>query len=140
MDGDYSELPVYYYRLKENGIIIPSEENKPQMNILVIDGYWELATSRRVQEYFGCVIRDGIISHQFKSINNQFIHSGQFDLSLQESDLIRAMQKWLGIKVDGLAGPPFVVASQARVGTIQDGIISSLSDCIKSILTLFKCR
>lgn len=129
--GDYSGLPVHYYRLKEDGIIIPGGEKKPQMTILVVDGYWGLATSRRAQEYFGCVIRDGIISHQFKSINNQFIHSAQFDLSLQGSDLIRAMQKWLGIKVDGLAGPQFVVAFQARMGTIQDGIISSPSDCIK---------
>ncbi|MBP1044401.1 hypothetical protein I6N95_25665 [Vagococcus sp. BWB3-3] len=130
--GDYSGLPVHYYRLKNSGgIIIPEGENKPQMTILVVDGYWGLATSKRAQEYFGCAIRDGIISHQFKSAHNQFIHSAQFDQSLIGSDLIKAMQKWLGIKVDGLAGPQFVIAFQAKMGTIQDGIISSPSDCIK---------
>ncbi|WP_314068222.1 hypothetical protein [uncultured Vagococcus sp.] len=40
--GDYSGLPVHYYRLAENGIIIPGGENKPQMTILVVDGYWGL--------------------------------------------------------------------------------------------------
>lgn len=129
--GDYSGLPVHCYRLNDSGIIVPENGNKPQMTVLVVDGYWGLATSKRAQEYFGCVIRDGIISHQFKSINNQFIHSAQFDLSLQGSDLIRVMQKWLGIKVDGLAGPQFVVAFQAKMGTIQDGLISSPSDCVR---------
>ncbi|MDT2641227.1 NlpC/P60 family protein [Enterococcus dongliensis] len=96
---------------------------------LTIDGYWGPATTKRLQEYFGCAIRDGIISGQVKGAWSQNVPSIQFGSG--GSNLIRAMQKWLGVSIDGNMGPGTIKALQKRMGTTQDGIISAPSDCVK---------
>ena len=130
--GDYSGLPVYYYRLAPvSGIKPPITENKPQMTILVVDGSWGPATTKRLQEYFGLSIRDEVISGQIKTSANANIPSVQFGRG--GSNLIRAMQEWLGVEVDGNFGPATCRALQRKFGTIEDGVISLPSDVVKEL-------
>lgn len=128
--GDYSGLPVHCYRL--NGAAeLPSTGEKPQMVILAVDGYWGPATTKRLQEYFGCAVRDGVISGQVKGKWNQAIPSMQFGRG--GSMLVIAMQKWLGVAVDGNMGPGTITALQKQMGTTADGYISAPSDVVKEL-------
>ncbi|EOH94858.1 peptidoglycan amidohydrolase family protein [Enterococcus pallens] len=128
--GDYSGLPVYYYRLKGSGVTGPTE-SVTQQRILAIDGSWGPATTRRLQEVLACSIRDGVISGQIRNRANANIPSVQFGSG--GSAVIRALQIRLGVTADGNFGPDTCRALQARMGTIQDGEISPISDCVKEM-------
>lgn len=129
--GDYSGLPVYYYRLKDTGgIVVPETGNKPQMTILIVDGQWGPGTTKRLQEYFGLSIRDGVISSQPLNDHTKNIYSAEFGKGESGSNLIIAMCKWLGITQSRIITKEFIVALQAKMGTIQDGFISPKSDCV----------
>lgn len=128
--GDYSGLPVHCYRLI--GVEdVPQGEDKPQITQLTVDGSWGPATTKRLQEYFACAIRDGIISGQVKGVWSQNIPSIEFGTG--GSNLIRSMQKWLCITVDGNMGPGTIKALQKRMGTTQDGVISLPSDVVREM-------
>lgn len=128
--GDYSGLPVHCYRLI--GVAeVPHEDAKPQITQLAVDGSWGPATTRRLQEYFACAIRDGIISGQIKGAWSQNIPSIEWGTG--GSNLIREMQKWLGVTADGNMGPGTIRALQKRMGTIQDGVISTPSDVVREM-------
>ncbi|WP_223804581.1 hypothetical protein [Lactococcus protaetiae] len=71
---------------------------------LAIDGQFGSATARRLQEYFDTDGKDGVISHQYKQSFNQNIYVAQFDSSLTGSNVIKALQKFLGLVQDGLCG------------------------------------
>lgn len=126
--GDYSGLPVRYFRLKNTRINSP-HENIGQQRMLAIDGSWGPATTRRLQEVLNCSIKDGIISGQIKNRANQSIPSVQFGHG--GSNMIRALQSTLKIALDGNFGSATCLALQRKMGTIQDGIISPESDCVK---------
>lgn len=100
-------------------------------NKLSVDGSWGPSTTKRLQEYFGCSIRDGVISGQVKGAWSQNIPSIQFGSG--GSNLIRAMQKWLGVTADGNMGPGTIKALQKRMETTQDGVISSPSDVVREM-------
>lgn len=128
--GDYSGLPVHCYRLI--GVAdIPQGDAKPQITQLTVDGSWGPATTRRLQEYFACEIRDGVISGQVKGEWSQRIPSIEFGTG--GSNLIRSMQKWLGVTADGNMGPGTIKALQKRMGTTQDGVISLPSDVVREM-------
>lgn len=126
--GDYSGLPVRYFRVKNTSIAGPSE-NVGQQRMLAIDGSWGPATTRRLQEVLNCMIKDGIISGQIRNPANQAIPSVQFGNG--GSNMIRRLQALLSVPSDGNFGPITCLALQKRMGTIQDGIISPVSDCVK---------
>lgn len=128
--GDYSGLPVYYYRLKNTSVSGPSE-NTGQQRVLAIDGSWGPATTRRLQEVLNCTIKDGIISGQIRNRANQNIPSVQFGSG--GSNMIRALQYLLKVGADGNFGPATCIALQRRMGTLQDGEISAVSDCVKAM-------
>lgn len=128
--GDYSGLPVYYYRLKNTAVSGPAESTT-QQRVLAIDGSWGPATTRRLQEVLGCSIRDGVISGQIRNRANANITSVQFGNG--GSAVIRALQIKLGVTADGNFGPATCRALQQRMGTIQDGEISRISDCVKEM-------
>lgn len=135
--GDYSGLPVHCYRLKGKGTVKPPETgNGSQQNKIAEDGKWGYGTSKRLQEHFGLAVRDGIISHQFKSASNQNIYSAQFDNTGIGSMLVIAMQEWLGVEQDGNFGPDSVRALQRKMGTEQDGIISPVSLAVMELQRL----
>ena len=126
--GDYSGLPVRYFRVNQASIVGQSE-NSSQQRILAIDGSWGPATTRRLQEVLNCAIKDGNISGQIKNPANQFIPSVQYGSG--GSNMIRALQAYLRAPVDGNFGPVTCLALQKRMGTKRDGLISPVSDCVK---------
>lgn len=126
--GDYSGLPVRYFRVKNTSVSGPCE-NSSQQRILSIDGSWGPATTRRLQEMLNCSIKDGIISGQIVNRANQFIPSVRFGYG--GSNVIRALQILLRVSSDGNFGPITCLALQQRMGTIADGMISPESDCVK---------
>jgi hypothetical protein len=138
--GDFSGLPVHYYRVKRSGSTsIPGANQKPQMVVLAVDGFWGPGTTQRLQEYYSLPIRDGVISHQYKQKYNANIVSAQFDLTLTGSNLIKEMQRRLvskgfyAGKIDGLCGDSTVRAMQKAFGTTQDGVISTTSNLVKAM-------
>ena len=96
--GDYSGLPVRYFRVKNTSVSGPCE-NSSQQRILSIDGSWGPATTRRLQEMLNCSIKDGIISGQIVNRANQFIPSVRFGYG--GSNVIRALQILLRVSSDG---------------------------------------
>lgn len=126
--GDYSGLPVRYFRVKNASVTGPSESTA-QQRILAIDGSWGPATTRRLQEILNCTIKDGIISGQIRNPANQAIPSVQFGTG--GSNMIRRLQALLSVPSDGNFGPITCFALQKRIGTVQDGMISPVSDCVK---------
>lgn len=128
--GDYSGLPVRYFRVLNATVEGPSE-NTGQQRVLAIDGSWGPATTRRLQEVLNCSIKDGVISGQIRNRANQNIPSIQFGNG--GSNMIRALQALLSVPTDGNFGPATCIALQRRMGTLQDGEISSVSDCVKAM-------
>lgn len=126
-----TRLTHNFYRIIEGGSV--STDSKPQMIKLEIDGRFGNATARRLQEYFDTAGKDGVISHQYKQACNQNVYAAQFDNSLTGSNVIKALQQFLGVKPDGLLGKDTIRALQRYLGTTQDGVISSVSDVVKEL-------
>lgn len=105
---------------------------KPSYSQLTVDGKWGTATTKRLQQYFGTT-QDGVISHQYKQKYNQNVYAAQFDKTLRGSNVIKALQKTLGVTQDGLLGQASIKALQKRLGTTQDGVISPVSDAVKEL-------
>ncbi|MEC5340371.1 N-acetylmuramoyl-L-alanine amidase [Enterococcus casseliflavus] len=106
--------------------------SKPSYITLSVDGKFGPATARRLQQYFGTT-QDGVISHQYKQKFNQNIYAAKFDQTLRGSNVIRALQKLLGVSQDGLMGQATIKALQKRLGTTQDGIISPVSNVVSAL-------
>lgn len=127
-----TRLTHHFYRIVASGDVKPTENN-PQMIQLAIDGQFGNATARRLQEYFDTAGKDGIISHQYKQKFNQNIYAAEFDSSLIGSNVVVALQKYLGVTQDGLMGQATIKALQKRLGTIPDGIISPVSSMVSAL-------
>ncbi|EAF6235962.1 phage holin [Listeria monocytogenes] len=128
-----TRLDHHFYRIIESGETSPSIPNKPQQIIITVDGQFGPNTARRLQEYFDTAGKDGVISHQYKQEYNKYIYAAQFDNTLIGSNVVVALQKWLGVTQDGLFGKATIIALQKRMGTTADGYISPVSDCVKEL-------
>ncbi|MGO2853174.1 hypothetical protein [Tetragenococcus koreensis] len=98
---------------------------------IVVDGQWGNDCTKRLQEYFGTKPIDGIISGQIKTSANANVYSAQWGTG--GSNVVRAIQKQLGLVQDGNIGSGTVKAMQKHYGTAQDGIISPVSDMVKEM-------
>lgn len=100
---------------------------------LAADGYWGLNTTRALQKRFGTYI-DGEIWGQYSAhkANNPALVSGwKWTTSPTGSPLIKAMQTWLGVGADGIAGPGTFTALQRRLGMkYADGVLSARSPAV----------
>lgn len=119
-----------YFRVK-NSSFASLNENIAQQRMLAIDGSWGLATTRRLQEVLFCRNKDGLISEQIRNPANQAIPSVQFGNG--SSNMIRRLQALLSVPSDRNFEPVTCLALQKRMVTIQDGIISLESDCVKAM-------
>lgn len=126
-----TRLQHHFYRIVKAGSQPSGSVSQPQQLLLAIDGSWGPATTRRLQEVLDTAGKDGIISGQIKNRANRNIPSAQFGTG--GSNVIRALQAKLGVERDGNFGPATCVALQKRMGTLQDGEISSTSDCVKEM-------
>lgn len=106
--------------------------SKPSYTRIPEDGKFGTATAKRLQQYFNTT-QDGVISHQYKQKYNQNVYAAQFDKTLKGSNVIKALQKTLGVTKDGLLGQATIKALQKRLGTTQDGIISPVSDMVRAL-------
>lgn len=106
------------------------QKKQESNNKLVEDGIWGKGTTKRAQEVFGTPI-DGVITGQLKSCAKYFPGIVSVSYGRGGSALVRAIQKWLCIREDGYIGKQFVLALQHKMGTVEDGVLSKPSNCIK---------
>ena len=103
---------------------------KPIGSDLVVNGIWDKELTKLLQILFKTTV-DSIISGQTIgswNINVQGMKSGLFG-----SQLIRAIQKWLGIKINGKLDKPTIIALQKKMGTTVDGFISKDSQMVREL-------
>ena len=115
---------------------LPWVDYTPKKEKIAEDGIWGAKTTRKAQEVFGTT-QDGIVSRQLPRMKSRMpgCTSGwQWVGSSADkgSALIRAMQKWLKVTVDGHMGPKTIEALQRKMGTTVDGVLSKPSPCIKA--------
>ena len=110
-------------RAKKNifAIYRPKYPKTPQISE---DGYWGKTTTKRLQEVLGTK-QDGIISGQLNSckkyLENCETSSWKFASTGKGSQVIKALQKMVGVTQDGLCGKQTVIALQRFLGVTADG-------------------
>lgn len=131
-----TRLTHHFYRIITIGNSDTNTDDSAQMIKLAIDGQWGPIVTLRLQEYYNTT-RDKVISHQYKQKYNQNICAAEFDITLIGYDMIRAIQ--MGFKargyysgvIDGQCGEATIKAMQKALGMMVDGIISPVSDMVK---------
>ena len=93
-----------------------------------VDGWWGVNTTRLLQQIFGTPV-DGIVSNQDPAQRKYLLRadSGSWDFagSGNGSNLIGAMQNYVGVKDDGFMGPNTVCAWQKFLGVAVDGYMGA---------------
>lgn len=113
---------------------------KPAPTGISVDGFWGKATTRALQRHFGTTV-DGIVSSQnaaIRSTNGGLASGWEWSNSPRGSKLIKAMQRALKVKADGIMGPITINALirhfQAQSGSkIADGKLDAKSITIKAM-------
>ena len=132
------EVPITYQPRFKNALggMLPWVDYHIPKKKIAEDGLWGMETTRRAQQEFGTYV-DGIVSRQLPRMKSRL--SGCVDgwhwtgaSGDGGSDLIRAMQKWLKVDVDGHMGPQTISALQHAMGTPVDGVLDRPSQCIKA--------
>ena len=108
---------------------------KSTSKAIAVDGVWGHELTRRLQEIFKTGV-DGVISDQPTS-NKKYcagIAAAEWSGKLSGgSDLIKAMQRWVGVTADGYIGPQTIRALQKKLGTPVDGVISYPSAMVRAL-------
>ena len=106
--------------------VAPPKPNKPTNNKINVDGSWGQATTKALQKILGTK-QDGIVSNQ-PTINRKYLYSAsstswQFKKTGYSagSNMIRALQKLIGAKVDGWFGKNSVITLQRFLKVKADG-------------------
>lgn len=118
----------------------PSTSTSTGKNTLTVNGSWDKATTKRLQQIFGTPA-DGIISNQhavYRNTNPGLVSGWDWQSKPngKGSMLIKAMQKWAGMpedQRDGEWGPMTCKAVQKKLGTFQDGYVSNPSKMVKAL-------
>ena len=91
---------------------------------LKVDGWWGKDTTKRLQRIFKTPV-DGIVSNQDPAQKKYLLRadSGSWDFkgTGNGSDLIGAMQRYVGEKDDGFMGKKTIMAWQKKLGVTVDG-------------------
>lgn len=97
---------------------------------LTVDGLWGKATTTALQKVLGTV-RDGIVSGQSsvcrKYLQNCQTSSWQFSAYPTGSQMIKALQRKLGVGADGIAGAITIKALQKFLGVEADGYCGAIT-------------
>ncbi|WP_117161353.1 M23 family metallopeptidase [Paraliobacillus sp. X-1268] len=99
---------------------------------LKIDGRWGKKTTKALQSELGTV-EDSEISDQFKNDVTVMIGGVEFGNGKKGSLVVKALQKLIGAKQDGLLGPNTVGKLQKYLGTTYDKVISDPSAMVKEL-------
>lgn len=97
---------------------------------LVIDGYWGSLTTAKLQEILKTPV-DGMLSGQVKNSVTENIQGVIYGSG--GSLAVKALQKLIGVKVDGYLGEATIKALQTFLGTTVDGKLSSPSAMVKEL-------
>jgi hypothetical protein len=112
--------------LKDNKHMNPEDyDYQEEDTLLVVDGQWGTKTTKELQRHYKTII-DGVISGQIKQKANENIHAIKWGIG--GSNLVRKMQKDLGVKVDGYLGKGTISALQLRLGSKVTGYIAKTND------------
>lgn len=101
------------------------------------DGYWGEKTTIRAQKVFGTPV-DGKVSNQYAyyKSKNPGLLSSTFQWvekpNKNGSPLIKAIQKWVGVKDDGFIGDDTIKGMQRKLGTPVDGKVFAPSEMVKA--------
>lgn len=98
---------------------------------LKADGIMGTATTVKTQKFFGTT-PDGVISGQTKGNIARCAGITTMVYGRGGSKMVKALQEWLGVSVDGHLGESTIKAWQKRMGTPVDGKISKPSQLIKA--------
>ncbi len=89
---------------------------------IAVDGIIGPATVRKWQQVMGTTV-DGVVSNQvdvsYRPVLRAVNHNKPYGASL----LVKAVQRTLGVTVDGLLGPDTIKAMQRHLGVTADGIL-----------------
>lgn len=105
---------------------------QPSSNLISIDGLWGYNTTKALQLYYS-LKADGIISGQIKQNANKNIYAIKWGLG--GSNVIRALQKDLGLKQDGYVGTQTIMALQSKLGTKITGVIKPIDETVMELQT-----
>lgn len=101
-----------------------SSTSKPSSSNIKVDGWWGKNTTTALQRIFKTPV-DGIVSNQDPAQKKYLLRadSGSWDFkgTGNGSNLIGAMQKYVGVDDDGFMGPKTIKAWQKLLGTTVDG-------------------
>lgn len=107
----------------------PQSPTEPSDGKLLVNGYMDKKSVERMQQFFGTT-KDGIISGQkaslWKDRYPSFLKS-VLDFSGKGSECVKKLQKWLGVKQDGILGEATVKAWQKKLGVTVDGCFGTKS-------------
>jgi hypothetical protein len=101
---------------------------------LIVDGKWGFATTRALQVELGTV-KDGILSDQSRNDITEALYGDtvEFGTGKKGSLVIKALQKLLKVKQDGLLGPVTIGELQSYLGTVKDNKLSRPSLVVKEL-------
>lgn len=103
---------------------------------LSVDGWWGVATTRALQKALGTTV-DGIVSGQddddMASVNRGGLVTSSWKVGRGGSAMVKALQRKIGVSVDGYFGKNTCKALQRYLGTTQDGIVSAPSSMVKAL-------
>lgn len=114
---------------------VPDASDEPTEK-LEDDGEWGVLTTMALQRRLGTTV-DGIISNQhacYRAANPGLLASSwewESNPGKNGSEVIRALQRHIGAKVDGYAGPDTFRHLQRYLGTTVDGCVSNPSQMVK---------
>ncbi len=103
---------------------------------LSVDGWWGVATTKALQKALGTTV-DGIVSGQdagnMASVNRGGLVSTSWRTGRGGSQMVKALQRKIGVSADGYFGKNTCKALQRYLGTTQDGIVSAPSSMVKAL-------
>lgn len=94
----------------------------PSIPQIAVDGVIGAATVRRWQTVMGTTV-DGVVSNQLNVDYRPALFAVNHNRPYGLSQLVKAVQQAVGVKVDGLLGPMTIKAIQRRLGVAVDGIL-----------------
>lgn len=112
----------------------PAPSTPDPSSKILEDGWWGPNTTRKAQKHFGTTL-DGVISGQdrgdMRRVNRGGLQYDTWSIGSGGSQLIRAIQRYIGANPDGYFGIDSCRKFQAKMGTTVDGYISGPSDAVR---------
>ena len=100
----------------------PAAPAAPAAPQIAVDGVIGAATVRLWQTVMGTTV-DGVVSNQLNVTYRPALFAVNHNKPYGQSQLVKSVQRVLGVTVDGLLGPMTIQAVQRRLGVAVDGVL-----------------